>query len=286
MDVFFSQQLISQFQKDGYLILENFLTEDQCDNLRARCHQLVETEDFSGHPTITFSTKHNAQANTDYFLTSGDKIRYFFEEGAVDKDGKLKVSKHLALNKIGHALHVLDSAFKEVTNCDKVKCVAKGLGMKRPAIVQSMYIFKQPFYGGSVEAHQDSTFLCTTPNTLVGFWIALEDADIENSCLWFVPGSQKLGTKTRMVRKVTNNVLSTEIQGESIEIDDKDFIPGPVKKGTLVLIHGCVVHKSKENQSKRSRHIYTFHLYDDGVSEWSKDNWLQPTKEVPFPYLY
>lgn len=38
----------------------------------------------------------------DYFLTSGDKIRYFLEEDALDKDGKLIRDKTKAVNKIGH----------------------------------------------------------------------------------------------------------------------------------------------------------------------------------------
>ena len=39
--------------------------------------------------------------------------------------------------------------------------------------------------------HQDSTFLHTDPMKLIGFWIALEDATLDNGCLWFIPGSHK-----------------------------------------------------------------------------------------------
>ena len=39
--------------------------------------------------------------------------------------------------------------------------------------------------------HQDSTFLHTSPMKLMGYWIALEDATVENGCLWFIPGSHK-----------------------------------------------------------------------------------------------
>lgn len=43
----------------------------------------------------------------------------------------------------------------------------------------------------SVIAHQDSTFLYTDPMKLLGFWIALEDATLENGCMHFIPGSHK-----------------------------------------------------------------------------------------------
>ena len=44
------------------------------------------------------------QKSSDYFLESGDKIRYFMEAGAVDDEGKLVVDKNVACNKIGHGL--------------------------------------------------------------------------------------------------------------------------------------------------------------------------------------
>ena len=277
---------VQQYQEDGYLVVEGFFSPEECESLRARCRYLVEEADLDNQPTVTFNTKNNAQAKEDYFLTSGDKIRYFFEEGAVGDGGKLTVPKHLALNKIGHALHALDPVFKRATFSEQVKGVARSLHMEWPAVVQSMYIFKQPHFGGSVRPHQDNTFLYTSPMTVVGFWIALEDADVENGCLWFIPKSHKQGLSRRMIRTMEGGTQTTKFDGSEPSVNAADFIAEPVKKGTLVLIDGLVVHKSEENNSSQSRHIYTFHLYDSGKSEWNEDNWLQPTKDLAFPTLY
>ena len=81
-------------------------------------------------------------------MESGDQIRYFFEEGALDDKGKLLVEKDRALNKIGHALHWLEPNFKKVTFSSKVKQVVRDIGFVDPAVAQSMYIFKQPGIGG------------------------------------------------------------------------------------------------------------------------------------------
>ena len=43
--------------------------------------------------------------------------------------------------------------------------------------------------------------------------------------------------------------------------------------GDAILIHGLVVHKSEQNKSEKSRHIYTFHIFDQGTTTWSKKNW-------------
>lgn len=57
-------------------------------------------------------------------------------------------------------------------------------------------------------------------------------------------------------------------------LDDKDFVPVPVKAGSVLLIHGLVRHRSGENHSPKSRHAYTMHVYDSGKSVYSDQNWF------------
>ena len=281
-----SHEDLQKFHKDGYFVLDNFLTAEQCDYLRTRAIEIANKTDFSQHPVVIFGTKNQSRASTDYFITSGDKIRYFFEEGAKGEDGKLALEPNAALNKMGHALHVLDPDFKEATFSNGIKSVAKSLNLKKPCIPQSMVIFKPPKIGSAVKPHQDSTFLYTTPMNLVGFWIALEDADLDNGCMWFAPGSHKSGIVGRVKRRYNNDYVDTFFEGEEPSTKPEEFVAVPTKKGSLVLIHGEVVHKSGANTSDRSRTIFTFHLYDAGTSAWSEENWLQPTEDVKFPFLY
>jgi ectoine hydroxylase-related dioxygenase (phytanoyl-CoA dioxygenase family) len=53
---------------------------------------------------------------------------------------------------------------------------------------------------------------------------------------------------------------------------------GEVKAGTLVLIHGNILHKSEKNTSNKSRNIYTFHVIE-GEERYDERNWLQPPEQ-------
>src|SRR6266850_258603 len=191
----------AQYQRDGFLILKGFVEARSCDRLRARAEELVQEFD-PGRVNSVFSTKEQNRLTDHYFLESGDKIRFFFEEDAFQPNGNLKHSKERSINKIGHALHDLDPVFSEFSRTPRIEQLVADLGIERPLLLQGMYIFKQPKIGGEVTCHQDSTFLYTEPADIVGLWFALEDATLENACLWAIPGGHRLGLKSRWLRSV------------------------------------------------------------------------------------
>ena len=273
-----SQQELNQYSRDGFLVLEGFADEETCDRLRARAEQLVQEFDPKEVVSI-FSTHEQNRLTDEYFLTSGDKIRFFFEEHAFNPDGTLKYEKEKSINKIGHALHDLDPLFESFSRSEKVKELAKAIGMENSLLVQSMYIFKQPDIGGEVTCHQDSTFIYTEPIDIAGLWFALEDATIENGCLWAIPGGHRHGLKSRWLRTKQGRMEFETY--DATPWPENELVPLEVSKGSLILLHGLLPHRSFENRSPRSRHAYTLHLIG-AQTNYPVDNWLQRPETMPF----
>ena len=140
-----------------------------------------------------------------------------------------------------------------------------------------MYIFKQPNIGGEVTCHQDSTFLYTEPNAIAGLWFAVEEATIENGCLWAIPGGHRSGLKSRWIRGDKGMEFTVF---DDTPWPEEQLVPLAVAKGSLILLDGLLPHRSYENKSDRSRHAYTLHVIS-GEANYPKDNWLQRVDEMP-----
>ena len=242
-----SADQLSTFQREGYLIIPNFLTHEVTAKLLGEARDLLSNFDLSNHPLTTFATGHGDKPHIgdQYFLESGDKIRFFFEEDAIDPEGNLTRPKDKAINKIGHYLHSLSPTFKEATLTRQNAAIARDLGFKDPRVLQSMVICKSAGIGGRVPSHQDSTFLYTNPPSAVGFWIALEDSTAENGCLSFAKGShRRTPVRTRLVRKDGGTGFQDnegasfpqDVTPETFTSDGSEqYALGEVKAGSLVL---------------------------------------------------
>ncbi|XP_052746508.1 phytanoyl-CoA dioxygenase domain-containing protein 1 isoform X2 [Bicyclus anynana] len=239
----------SQLEQDGYVVLEDFLRPAECDELAAAGRELAQQAAHAADKSV-FST------------LEGEK-------------------------QVGHALHLLHPIFRCYTFSDRVKAVCRELDLVEPSVVQSMYIYKNPGLGGEVIAHQDASYLYTEPIPPVGLWIALEDATVQNGCLWMAAGSHKSGVHRRLIRNPDKDAKQALVYDRAAPVYPQSaFSAVPVTKGTCVVIHGHVVHKSAHNKSDKSRHAYTFHVVERHNNSYSADNWLQEGRGAPFVNLY
>ncbi|MBC7452278.1 MAG: phytanoyl-CoA dioxygenase family protein [Massilia sp.] len=267
----------AQYRRDGYLVLPGFKSAQEIAQVRARAARMVDDFD-PGQGSAIFTTRNHANATDAYFLGSDNTIRCFFEEDAFDQQGRLRQDKALSLNKIGHALHDLDPVFERFSRNFQLADMARELGLAEALIWQSQYIFKQPGIGGEVRWHQDATFFDTTPISVTTFWFALEDATVENGCLWVEPDGHRGPLRERFVRH--GDDIKMEKLDDTPWPDNRVALPLEATAGTLVCFHGLLPHYSAPNRSPLSRHAYTLHA-TDGRSAYSPQNWIQRAGAFP-----
>ncbi len=260
-----------RYEDEGFLVLPGFKPAAECDALRRRAQAIVDDWQPAADAAV-FSTRHRALLADAALIASADAVHCFFEEEAFDAEGRLAVPKAQAVNKIGHALHDRDPVFEAFSHGPALAALAAGLGLAEPQLRQSMLIFKQPRIGGEVRWHQDASFFVTEPVSVTTFWFALEDASVDNGCLWVLPGGHRGPLRERFVRE--GDALRMEAQDATPWPAQDQALALPCEAGALVVFHGLLPHWSAPNRSARSRMAYTLHV-TDARARYSRSNWLQ-----------
>jgi len=120
--------------------------------------------------------------------------------------------------------------------------------------------------------HQDNGYGHLSPATAITTLTALDDADIENGCLWVLPGSHQAGQIDVTQR------LSTKAKEAGLDLSEKvdresDAIPVPLKAGDVVVLHCHLLHRSEGNlSSSRDRRILFLRYADADAVEVYNDH--------------
>ncbi len=121
--------------------------------------------------------------------------------------------------------------------------------------------YKPPCIGGPTDWHQDHPYWpIIQPADLVSAWVALDDADIENGCMWMVPGSHHWGPhKGGTIGTDPADFTPTPELGLLPENTKIEKIPCPVRKGHVMFHHCLTWHGSPPNHSDRGRPAIAVH---------------------------
>jgi hypothetical protein len=115
----------------------------------------------------------------------------------------------------------------------------------------SHYFCKLPGDGKTVPWHQDASYWPLTPSKTVTAWLAIDDADLANACMRFIPGSHHFGHLTyRMTENADQTVLNQEVEnaeryGPPVDVE--------LKAGEMSIHSDLLLHGSAANTSDRRR---------------------------------
>lgn len=126
------------------------------------------------------------------------------------------------------------------------------LGDKEPTMFQDMALVKPPRLGREKPWHQDKAYFnypLATP--VVGVWIALDEATVENGCMQFLPGQHKEGPRIHFQRRDWQ-ICDTEMMGQR-------SVTAPLKPGGLLLFSGLLPHGTPHNASGKRRRALQYH---------------------------
>ena len=186
--------------------------------------------------------------------------------------------------RLGTGVHSLLPRFKILTHRPFHSSIATSLGCgTNPRITQSQLIVKSGNEGGLVVPHQDACVSFTDSPSCITFWYALEDSTRDNGCLEVAKGSHlTTAVKHRVVKGMNVENLEEPIWavgGRSREgkEEDYEYEALEVERGTLVLFHGCLMHRSGRNRSGRGRMAYTFSVVD-GDRDMPDDSCVKPER--------
>ena len=261
-----------RFERDGYLVVPEAFDAQETALLRAAASDIVAAFDVDAHRSV-FRTDDRDAGRDDYFFDSALQAHCFLEAGALDDAGKLVRPKSLAINKIGHGLHDVDTRVAAFCRLPVIAESLASIGWTDTVLQQTMYIFKQPGIGGEVRWHQDGSYLMAGPPGVVGMWIALEAADRSNGCLWMQPGQHRSPLRERYAVDWSQRTGTLETL-DATPWAEAAAVPIEVEAGALVLFSDRMPHYSAANTADRSRHAFTLHVRRR-TAPWDARNWLQ-----------
>jgi ectoine hydroxylase-related dioxygenase (phytanoyl-CoA dioxygenase family) len=259
-----SDEQVGFFNENGYLSHIPLLDEKQIDQLRLDLAEIMQPDHPKHHLFYEFHSNESEDTNSVLF------------------------------HSLGHWR--ITAGFHDVLwNPRFVVAAAQLLGNRAVRFWHDQLFYKPPHHGGVVAWHQDYSFWTrTVPMQHLTCWIGLDDANEENGCLQYIPGSHRWKLLDRTSLAGDMNGLSRFLTSDQKEqFDHKVAIEMPAGYGAFH--HPLLVHGSYSNHSARARRALVLNVFADGTCSNSDEELLSGVPAIPkgepmqgqfFPLLY
>ncbi|MCZ6678984.1 MAG: phytanoyl-CoA dioxygenase family protein [Candidatus Poribacteria bacterium] len=221
------EEQVKRFWKDGFLIVENLLDENEVVRLREHAEWVASGE--APHiPGQQLQVEPRVLQGKDQAETYGDSLR--------------KMS-HLAF---------YDETFEAHARNPKILDIIESLLGPDIKLYQDQLFMKPPRIGSRQRYHQDMPLgFHIDPPDMVTCWAALSDSTIENGCVWMLPGTHQFGIIERSKWETYEQM--------SLESRLPEEQPVELKAGSCSFHHGLILHSSRPNLTEKRRRGYATH---------------------------
>ncbi|GAA4691294.1 phytanoyl-CoA dioxygenase family protein [Phytohabitans rumicis] len=237
---------LSQYEKDGYAVVPEALTPQEVDELRAETLRICRGE-----------------------LGQVDGL---MPPRPGDTDDTL-VRRYVCVHYPHKLSPLMAGALAHPSIVDALTQVV-GPDVKA---MQSMLFTKGEGKPGQAW-HQDEMFIPTRDRSLTAAWIALDDATVENGCLWVLPGSHRSGI-IYPDREQHDDRFDCAVEAYAFPWRDEDAVPLELPAGSAVLFNGHLLHRSLPNTGK---HGLRRALVNHYMSATSRLPWVKAPEGVSF----
>ena len=217
---------LSRFRDQGYLVTQGFLDADEIAHITACYMETVE--------------RLRAERNLENVQSGGDR----------DEDFQVFQIR---------TAHLQHPIFRMLIHDTRLLDMVEGLIGPDIRLVHYQGLYKPPRTGGIIGWHQDNRYFEVEGERTVSVWLALDDATVENGCMWYLPGGHY---RMRDHRQLWDTDHKKGFYFAIDEVDETLAAPAPVPAGGFAIHHCLIPHKSLRNRTDRPRRGLAMHFMD------------------------
>ena len=233
-----TQQQLETFDKDGFLVLHNFLERDKCDAILdvALVHLKHKIEPI--------------ESEIDYNEKSEEYRTDVIDYSSIE-DKKLLTVRRL------RQVYDRDVLFKDWMENKKIRPLLKQLLEDEVVITTAHHnsiMTKMPQKSKETSWHQDRRYWSYSDDNLVSVWLALGEENFENGVLEFIPSSHKMSFSEEQFGEKEYFSLNNEKNLSLIETKRSSNL----KSGDVVIFHCKLLHRANKNSSSKPKISFVY----------------------------
>lgn len=200
-------------------------------------------------------------------------------EGLIAQAGEIKSADLVRQYAAIHFPHKISKKIREYARHARISGMLQSIIGDNVKCMQTMLFMKAPGKKGQ-SWHQDEFYIPTRDRSLTGGWLALDDADIENGCLWVVPGSHREGFIRKRIPYTGDEYADVDMC-DVYPYSDHDYVPVEVPAGSVVFFNGYLLHSSLRNKTadRYRRALVCHYCSAESMLPWDQDGRIEKTDD-------